>query len=44
MSSLTVITDFREGEEGVISSIDGGSGLTSRLAGIIFVEVATFNK
>ena len=42
MSSLTVITDFREGEEGVISSIDGGSGLTSRLAGMGIAGGARF--
>ena len=42
MSGLTVITDLREGDAGVISSIDGGSALTSRLAGMGIVTGARF--
>ncbi len=42
MNNLTVITDLREGDEGVISSIDGGSSLTSRLAGMGMVAGARF--
>lgn len=42
MSSLVVITDLREGDEGVISSMDGGSALTSRLAGMGIAAGARF--
>ena len=42
MSSLTVIADLREGDEGVIASMDGGSALTSRLAGMGIVTGARF--
>ncbi len=34
MSNLVVITELREGDQGIIHSIDGGSALTSRLAGM----------
>ena len=36
------ITDLREGDQGVISSIEGGSALTSRLAGMGIVTGARF--
>ena len=42
MSNLVVINDLRDGDEGVISSIDGGPGLTSRLAGMGIVTGARF--
>lgn len=42
MSNRAIITDLREGDEGVISSIDGGSSLTSRLAGMGIVTGARF--
>lgn len=34
MSAFTPITELREGEQGVISAIEGGHELTSRLAGM----------
>ena len=34
MSNLVVITDLQEGDQGIIHSIEGGSALTSRLAGM----------
>ncbi len=42
MRDLTVITDLREGDQGVIHSIDGGAALTSRLAGMGLVAGARF--
>ena len=42
MSNLVVITDLQEGDQGVIQSIDDGSGLTSRLAGMGIVTGARF--
>src|SRR4030066_2348229 len=42
MSNLLAITDVREGDQGVISSIEGGSALTSRLAGMGIVTGAKF--
>jgi ferrous iron transport protein B len=42
MSNLVVITDLREGDQGVIRSIEDGSALTSRLAGMGIVTGAKF--
>ena len=42
MSNLVVITDLREGDQGVIHSIEDGSTLTSRLAGMGIVTGAKF--
>jgi len=42
MNSPIVITDLREGDQGVIHSIEGGSALTSRLAGMGIVVNARF--
>ncbi len=42
MSNLVVITDLREGDQGVIHSIEDGSALTSRLAGMGIVTGAKF--
>ncbi len=42
MKDLVVITDLREGDQGVIHSIDGGAALTSRLAGMGLVTGARF--
>lgn len=42
MSSLVVITDLREGDQGMIHSIEGGSALTSRLAGMGLVTGVRF--
>jgi len=42
MRDLVVITDLREGDQGVIHSIDGGGALTSRLAGMGIVTGARF--
>jgi len=42
MKDLLVITDLREGDQGVIHSIDGGAALTSRLAGMGLVVGARF--
>ncbi|MRR15363.1 MAG: ferrous iron transport protein B [Deltaproteobacteria bacterium] len=42
MKNLLVITDLREGDQGVIHSIDGGAALTSRLAGMGLVTGARF--
>ncbi len=42
MSNLVVITDLQEGDQGIIHSIDGGSALTSRLAGMGIVTGARF--
>ena len=42
MKDLVVITDLREGDQGVIHSIDGGAALTSRLAGMGLVVGARF--
>jgi ferrous iron transport protein B len=42
MSNLVVITDLREGDQGVIHSIEDGSALTSRLAGMGIVTGARF--
>jgi len=42
MKDLVTITDLREGDQGVIHSIDGGAALTSRLAGMGLVVGARF--
>ena len=42
MSNLVVITDLQEGDKGIIHSIEGGSALTSRLAGMGLVSGARF--
>lgn len=42
MNSPIVITDLREGDHGIIHSIEGGSALTSRLAGMGIVVNARF--
>ncbi|MEE9911305.1 MAG: ferrous iron transport protein B [Deltaproteobacteria bacterium] len=42
MKQTAVITDLREGDQGVIHSIDGGAALTSRLAGMGIVTGARF--
>jgi len=42
MSRLVVITDLQEGDQGVIRSIENGSALTSRLAGMGIVTGARF--
>lgn len=42
MSNLFVITDLREGDQGVIHSIEDSSALTSRLAGMGIVTGAKF--
>jgi len=42
MNNLIVLTDLREGDQGIIHSIDGGSALTSRLAGMGIVVNARF--
>ena len=42
MNSPIVITDLREGDQGIIHSIEGGSALTSRLAGMGIVVNARF--
>jgi len=42
MNSPIVITALREGDQGVIHSIEGGSALTSRLAGMGIVGNARF--
>ncbi len=42
MSNLVIITDLQEGDQGIIHSIDGGSALTSRLAGMGVVTGARF--
>jgi ferrous iron transport protein B len=42
MSNPLLITGLREGDQGVINSIDGGSVLTSRLAGMGIVSGARF--
>ncbi len=42
MSNLTVITDLREGDQGILHTIEGGSALTSRLAGMGLVSGARF--
>ena len=42
MTNLFIITDLQEGDQGVIRSIDGGSALTSRLAGMGIVTGARF--
>ena len=42
MSNLVVITDLREGDQGVIRSIEDGTALTSRLAGMGIVTGAKF--
>ncbi len=42
MSNLIVLTDLREGYQGIIHSIEGGSALTSRLAGMGIVVNARF--
>ncbi len=42
MSHLVVITDLRENDQGIIHSIEGGSELTSRLAGMGLVSGAKF--
>jgi ferrous iron transport protein B len=42
MSNLVVITDLREGDQGILHSIDGGGALTSRLAGMGIVTGARF--
>lgn len=42
MNNLVVITDLQEGDQGVIHSIEGGSVLTSRLAGMGIVTGARF--
>lgn len=42
MSNTIPITKLREGDQGIISSIEGGSALTSRLAGMGIVTNAKF--
>ena len=42
MSQLVVITDLRENDQGIIHSIEGGSELTSRLAGMGLVSGSKF--
>jgi ferrous iron transport protein B len=42
MSNLIVLTALREGDQGIIHSIEGGSALTSRLAGMGIVVNARF--
>jgi ferrous iron transport protein B len=42
MNSPIVITDLREGDQGIIHSIKGGAALTSRLAGMGIVVNARF--
>ena len=42
MSDPITITSLREGDQGVIYSIEGGSALTSRLAGMGIVTNASF--
>jgi ferrous iron transport protein B len=42
MNSPIVITNLREGDQGVIHSIEGGAALTSRLAGMGIVVNARF--
>ncbi|KAF0160043.1 MAG: ferrous iron transport protein B [Syntrophaceae bacterium] len=42
MSNLVVITDLREGDQGVIHSIEDRSALTSRLAGMGIITGAKF--
>lgn len=42
MKKSMILTDLREGDQGVISSIDGGSPLTSRFAGMGIVTGARF--
>ncbi len=42
MSNLIVLTALREGDQGIIHSIEGGSALTSRLAGMGIIVNARF--
>ncbi|MGD0022472.1 MAG: ferrous iron transport protein B [Smithellaceae bacterium] len=42
MNCPVVITDLREGDQGIIHSLEGGSALTSRLAGMGIVVNARF--
>ncbi|MBP1711006.1 MAG: Fe2+ transport system protein, partial [Deltaproteobacteria bacterium] len=42
MAPPDIITNLREGDQGIIHSIDGGSALTSRLAGMGIVTGARF--
>ena len=42
MKQRMMLTDLREGDQGVISSIDGGPALTSRFAGMGIVTGARF--
>ena len=42
MTSPEIISSLREGDQGIIHSIDGGSDLTSRLAGMGLVKGARF--
>ena len=42
MNNTIVITDLREGDQGIISSIEGGGALMSRLAGMGIVTNAKF--
>jgi ferrous iron transport protein B len=42
MSEYINITSLREGDQGVIHSIEGGAAITSRLAGMGIVTNAKF--
>jgi len=42
MSDYVKITSLQEGDQGVIHSIEGGSAITSRLAGMGIVTNARF--